>query len=169
MQPSSSFVQHNEIFDVFLQPFSFEQKAKLHVEESSGKENRRRTCGSEAEVGMFGVRKPTLRKANLFVRFGCFIRPGESCMSWVGILFPGTQGNQRETGSRAQQLLLESGKNMIIRFSVQGNLCRGQGWTTTICKSPTNDTSGRSLRISERNFKFRCEQILDQKTNVLIW
>ena len=59
--------QRHEFLDVFLQPFSFDQKAKHYVEESSGKENRRRTCGSETEVHMFGVKKTTERKANLFV------------------------------------------------------------------------------------------------------
>ena len=46
-----------------------------HVEESSGKENRRGTCGSETATSMFGVKKPIERKANLFFGFECFIRP----------------------------------------------------------------------------------------------
>ena len=37
MGPSSSFVDHQESLDVFLQPFSFRQKAECHVQESSRK------------------------------------------------------------------------------------------------------------------------------------
>ena len=53
MEPFSSFVQHHEFSDVFLHPLPFKHKAEHHVEESSGKENRRGTCSSEAEVSMF--------------------------------------------------------------------------------------------------------------------
>ena len=53
------------------------KKVGHHVEESSGKKDRRRTCGVEIEVSMFGIKKDE-RKAILLVRVGCFIRPGES-------------------------------------------------------------------------------------------
>ena len=56
MVPSSSFVQHHESLDVFLQPF-FKQEAEHHVQESSGKRDRRRACRGEAEVGMLGFKK----------------------------------------------------------------------------------------------------------------
>ena len=78
MESSSSFVQHHEYLAIFLQEFSFEQKAERHVEESSGKEDQRRTCGSDTVVSVFGVKKPPQRKANLFLTFGCFIRHLES-------------------------------------------------------------------------------------------
>ena len=77
MESSSSFVQHHEYLAFFLQQFSFEQKAERHDEESLRK-RRRRTCRSDTVVSVFGVKKPPERKANLFLRFGCFIRPRES-------------------------------------------------------------------------------------------
>ena len=49
-------LKNHEFPNVFLQPFSLEQKAKHHVEESSGKKGRRRTCGSKTEVSMFGIK-----------------------------------------------------------------------------------------------------------------
>ena len=64
----------------------FEQKAEHHVQESSGKENQRGTRGSQTEVSMFGVKKPTKRKANLFSRFGYFIRPrGIKELNWNSV------------------------------------------------------------------------------------
>ena len=67
VEPYSSFSQHHEFPDV-----------QHHVEESSGKKDRRRACGGETEVGMFGVKKPTGRKANIFFRLVRFTRPGDS-------------------------------------------------------------------------------------------
>ena len=74
---------------------------------------------------------------------------------------------------RVQLRILESGKKMTIRFSVQGNLCgvvcvsvqgvQGhlcevsrtnlprQGWTTTTCKSPTINTLKTSSRMFGRS------------------
>ena len=53
------------------------KKAKQHVEESSGKKDRRRTCGDEIEVSMLGIKNPE-RKAILLVGLGCFMQPGHS-------------------------------------------------------------------------------------------
>ena len=77
MEPSSSFAQHHDVFDVFLQRVSFKKKeAKHHVQESSGKEDRRRTCGV-VETDMLGIKKLE-RKATIHLGCGCFIRPRES-------------------------------------------------------------------------------------------
>ena len=54
MEPFSLSVQHHELLDVFLQTFSFVQKAEDHVEQSSGKKDRRRTYGVNIDTGMFG-------------------------------------------------------------------------------------------------------------------
>ena len=57
-----------------LNIISRNQKAQRHVEESSRKDDRRRTCGVKIETGMFGFKKPE-RKVNLLFGFGCFVRP----------------------------------------------------------------------------------------------
>ena len=80
-------------------------------------------CGSDTEVGMFGVKKPTERIANLSCRFGCFTRPEKSR---VGSEF--SLREHRETctrpGPEPSNEFSRVAKKMIIRFWVQGNLCR---------------------------------------------
>ena len=46
---------------------------------------------------------------------------------------------------------------------------KGQGWSTTICKSPTVDTSKKCSIPFERTLISEDAQVLDLKTNVLIW
>ena len=76
MEPSSSFVQHHEFLDVFLLPFSFNSKAKHHVEESSGKKDKRRACGGKIEASKF-VFKKFERESTSHVGCGNIIKPGE--------------------------------------------------------------------------------------------
>ena len=47
-----------------------------HIEESSGKKDRRRAGGGEIKASMF-IKKPERKRTHL-VGFGCFIQPGES-------------------------------------------------------------------------------------------
>ena len=121
------------------------QERKIEEEPALGKP--RSAC--------LGVKKLIERKTNLFVGL---LRTARGIKSWAGILFQGGEGSLRETGSRAQQRIIKSGKKTMIRFKVQGNLCemsrtnlQGRGWTATICKSPTQDTSEWSSRISDIN------------------
>ena len=60
----------------FLQPFSFNWKAENHVEESSGKKDRRRTCGGEIKASEFDIKK-FKRESISHVGFGYFKQPGE--------------------------------------------------------------------------------------------
>ena len=66
---------------------------------------------------MFGVMKSTERKANVFVRFGCFIL--------FGILFQEAKENLRETGTKAQQRILKIGK-YHNPFQGTRKLCLGE-------------------------------------------
>ena len=59
------FVEYHEYPDVFLQPFSFKQKAERHVQESSGKHGSRGFGGGETETDEFGVKEQLWRKENL--------------------------------------------------------------------------------------------------------
>ena len=64
-----------------------------------------------------------------------------------------------------------------MSVQAQGKLCEGsrpnlQGrlWKTIICKSPTNDTSGKVFRNLRQWFNLlESELMLDQNTSVLIW
>ena len=102
MGPFSSTVQHHEFLDVSSSHLLWNTKAECHVEESSRKEDRRRTtCCIKSEASMFGIKKPLERKTNHFHRFGCFVRP-RRVKSWVRIVQE-AQGNLRETGAKTQQ------------------------------------------------------------------
>ena len=65
MRSTSSIVEHHEFHDVFLLPFSFEQKAECHVQESSEKHGYRRFGSGETETDEFGVKEPLERTENL--------------------------------------------------------------------------------------------------------
>ena len=56
MRPSPSFFEYHEFLDVFLQPFSFKQRAECHVQGSSGKYFWRRFGSCETETAEFGVK-----------------------------------------------------------------------------------------------------------------
>ena len=84
-----------------------EHKAECHVEESSRKKDRRRTTfGRKSEASMFGIKKPLERKANHFLSFGCFVRPGnqELDQNYVSR----STGNLRDTGAKTQQRILKN-------------------------------------------------------------
>ena len=184
MEPSSSFVQHDEFLDFSCIHFLSNRKQST-VEVSSGKENQRRTCCSETEVGMFGVKKPTERKANFFVRFGCFMRPRKS-----RVVSEFSSRQHRETCARQS---LES-NNEFSRVAKDDHPCLGTlklVWccafrecreTCARCQDPTcKDKVGlprhasvrrtihwEGLKESPKEVESSREQILDQKTNVLI-
>ena len=153
MGPSSSIVEH-EFLDVFLQPFSFEQKAECHVQESSGKYCWRRFGGGETETGEIGVKEPPERKANLSERFGCSEQPGGSRVG-SGFCFM----ERQETGARQQPR-----PNNTFRFGhrklVRSGECASSGGTrklvrgddnSTICKSPTIDILRKSSRTCDKS------------------
>ena len=54
----SLFVECLEFLDVFLQPFSFKQKAESHLQESSGKYFKRKFGSGETETNEFGAEEP---------------------------------------------------------------------------------------------------------------
>ena len=118
-----------------------------HVEESSGKEDRRRTCGVDNRDRHVWCQE-TWAQSNLphWIRV---LRTARGTKSWVGLLFSQALGNLCE-GSRT-------------------NL-QGRSWTSTICKSPTITTLRKSSRIFDRSWIVRRnDQIFDQKVNALIW
>ena len=67
-----------DLFEASHEPFSFKQKTECHVQESSGNQDRRRSCGSKTEADELGIMKPLERRVNIFCRFGCFKQPSES-------------------------------------------------------------------------------------------
>ena len=60
------------------------QNAELHVEECSGKKDRRRTCDVKIENGMFGVKgnAPWIR----------VLHTAQGIKSWVGTIFSPVRG-----------------------------------------------------------------------------
>ena len=76
MESSSSFVQHHQFLDVFLQPFSFNLKAEHLVEESSGKKDRRRARDGKIKASKFDIKKFE-PKTTSHVGFGYIIQPVE--------------------------------------------------------------------------------------------
>ena len=60
----------------FLHPFSFKKKTEHHVEESSGKKDRRRACGGETKASELDIKKFE-RESISHVGFGCIIQPEE--------------------------------------------------------------------------------------------
>ena len=178
MEPSSSFVQLHEFLDVFLQQFPFEQKAKHHVEECSGKVIRRRTCDSEAEVGMFGVKKPAERKANLFVKFGCFRRPGESRVG-LDVCFRECRETCARQGPVPSNEFSRVEKDdfpfLGTRKLVRSGVCERagstrRGWTATAGNFPTNVYLEKVFKTLRQTLNLPEDaQVLNEQTNVLIW
>ena len=103
-ESSSPFDQHHEFLYVFLQSFSFEQKARHHVEESSGKRGRRRTFDSGTEVDMFDIKKFE-RESISHVGFGYIMQPRES---QIGLEFRSLK--RWEIGARQH-------RKLIVEFS----------------------------------------------------
>ena len=66
-----------EPFNVFLQDFSSSQEAEHHVEESSGKKDRRRACGGDIKASKVDIEKFE-RETIPFDGFWCFTQPCES-------------------------------------------------------------------------------------------
>ena len=117
---------HHEFLDVFLQPFYFKIESRV---------SRPRDLGN---ARLKKVRQ--WRNREMFHR-----APRIWC----------------ETTTKTQQHILESGDKMTLYLRAQGNWCRvvnlqaqrasgnwskGQGWNSTICKSPTIDTLKKSSR-----------------------
>ena len=71
-------LKYHEFLDIFLQTFSFKQKAECHVQESSGKYVKRGFGSGETETDEFGAKEPPERKENSSVRVECIEQPGES-------------------------------------------------------------------------------------------
>ena len=89
MGPSPSSVEYHEFLDVFLQPFSFKQKAECHVQESSEQYFQRGFGSGETETDAFGVKEPPECKENHPQESGDPTSPGnqeldQSCVSSSG-------------------------------------------------------------------------------------
>ena len=169
MEPSFSFVQHHEFHDVFLQQFSFNAKAKHHVEKSSGKKDRRRTCGIKIMTSMFGIKKPE-RESISQLGFGWFIQLGESrvgsefCFNKRWETSAGKVQNPAASSQEWQRddnPFSSAGTPVRVRVSVQaqGDLCegsrtnlQGRSWTTTIYKSPTTNTLEKESSAEVESF-----------------
>ena len=158
-ESSSPFDQHHEFLDFFLQSFSFEQKAKHHVEESSGKKGRRRTFDSGTEVDMFDIKRFE-RESISHVGFGYIMQPKE-LPDWVGIPISQTLRNRRETASKTHRRVLVCDTEKTICFQASRDRCERQdrvhvlghqcveyrinlqrkSWITTIFRFPIIGTS----------------------------
>ena len=92
MESSSSFVQHHEISDAFLQPFSFNEEAEHHVVECSGKKARRRARSGEIEASEFDIKRFE-RESITHVGFGVHHTAGRIA-DWFGILISHALGDR---------------------------------------------------------------------------
>ena len=94
MESSSSFVQHHEFLDVFLQPSFFTEKAEHHVEESTGKKDRRRAFGGKIETSEFDIKKFECESIS-HVGFGYIVHPS-GLQIGIGILITSTEKSGRD-------------------------------------------------------------------------
>ena len=133
------------------------------AQESTAKEG---SAGGETGTDDFGVKELPERKENLSRKR--VFRAARGIKSWIRVMFHGAPGNWCETTTKTQQHVLKSGDKMTIRFGAPGNWCgvvdlqvqgapgnwcenmtiksKGQGWNSTICKSPNIDTLKKSSR-----------------------
>ena len=124
---------------------------------------------------MFGIKKLE-RKTVLLVEFGCFTQPEESRVG-SEFCFPKHLGDQCGTGSRTQQRILLSGKEMMIRFQPLGGRCGvcERASTGRLVRGIENQVARTELDCTQySNLRQKwnlpeSEQIVDQKINVLIW
>ena len=143
MEPSSSCVEYHDFLDVFLQQFSFNQKAECHVQESSGKDVKRRFGSGEPEtvsrnlLSMKQTPPQELSASNSL---------GSQELDQNGV-FQLAAGSCCATATKTQQRILKRGNKMTLYLPATGNwsevmTCKseGQGWNSTVCKSPTIDT-----------------------------
>ena len=74
-------------------------------------------------------------------------------------MFHRALGNCCETATKTQQHILKSGDQMTLYLRAPGNWCgvmtfksEGQGWYSTICRSPTIDTLKKSSRTCGKSW-----------------
>ena len=86
------------------------------------------------------------------------LRTARGIKSWIRVMFHRAPGNWCET-TKTQQHFLKSGDKMTLYLRAPGNWCevmtansKGQGWTSTMCKSPTIDTLQKSSRTCAKSW-----------------
>ena len=121
MEPSSSCVEYHDFLDVFLQQSSFNQKAECHVQESSGKDVKRRFGSGETETYEFGVKEPPEYEANSSARVECFEQPGESRIGSEWCFFSSQQEAVARQLTKTQQRILKRGNKMTLNLPATGN------------------------------------------------
>ena len=102
------------------------------------------------------------------------LRAARWIKSWIRVLCDGAPGNWCETTAKTQQHILKSGNKMTIQFGAPGNWCgavslqvqgapgnrcgvmtiksKGQGWNSTICRSPTDGILRKSSRTCNKSW-----------------
>ena len=128
-------LQYHDFFDVFLQPFSFKQKAECHVQESSGW---RRFGSDEAETHEFGIKEPLECEERSSVRVQWSKQPGVSRIGSEWCF-----GSQQETVARHQSKPNNVFSRETTRWgSIFQQMETGAG-TWTFKLSPRQETGAR--------------------------
>ena len=153
----SSFVQHHEFFDVFLQHFLSIKKNRTPCRRELRKEGPKKSLWWRHQGQHVWYGEAWAQHTFPSSESGASYSPGYQEL--VIILFSQALGDQCGTESRIQQRVFKSGKEMIFRFlalrdqcgvcafQAQGDLCDGprtnlqeRSWTAATCKSPAVNT-----------------------------
>ena len=139
MEPSSSFVQHHEFLNVFLQPFSFNLKAKTPCRRELKK------SGGNTKASTFGIKK-LWRKTIFFVGFGCFLQPGESrVVSELCFHYPAESSQERHGDANPFSRSGETSAGCVWAFKHR-ETCARDG--ESICKDKVGLPQHANLRQS---------------------
>ena len=188
MVPSSSFVLHHEFLDVVLQPFSFEQKAEHHVEESSGMRDRRRACGTETEVGMLCFKKPTEPSQASSLdsdAFNILVNPQLDAISVSRSTRTLVRNRVQNPATSFQEWQKDDPRLWSTRTLVQSGVCERSGSIGKLVRGVENQLARtrfdfHNMHISDNRYLEKVFEdlrqklclrsyVLDEKTNVLIW
>ena len=181
----SSFVQHHEFLDLFLQPISFHWKDEHHVEERWGKKHRRRACGSETVTDIFDFKKP---RQTASLDSGASNVPGNPDLDSISV--PGSTGTLvrdrvKNPATSSQEWQKDNPCPGSTRKLVQSGPCERSG-------SIGEQVQGVEIQLARTRLDFYNVQIsdcqfvekvfekirqklrrssyeLDAKTNVSIW
>ena len=148
MVSSSSFVQLHESVDAFF-------PGEPHVEESSGKEDRSRVCGSEIEAYTFDFKNVPNERQTSSLDSGASNVPKKLELvsnSVSGSTWKHARDRVQNLATSSQEWKKDNRCPGSTRTLVLSDVCERSGsWTSTICKSPTIDSLRKFSRTLDRH------------------
>ena len=175
LKPSSSFVQHHELLNVFLQPFFFYFESQNTMSKRA-QEKKKKSLWWQHQ-GQHVWDQETWAQNNSFVGFGCFLQPGESrVVSELWFHNPAENSQERH---RDANPFSRSGRPVrgVCGRSSTGRLVRGMEnqlartkWdyhNMQISDNPYIERAFRNVRKKLNHSEQRTD--IHQKVNVLIW